>query len=289
MVAAFDLALSGGPIVIAIAVVVALVMVWGGYFHSDKLAIAAAHGVPADPNDYRQLHNLVEGLCIGVGLPKPRIFIVDDPAPNAFATGRNPEHAAIAVTTGLLAIMNRTELEGVLAHELSHIANDDILIGTIAVTLVGFLALLSDVGLRLLIFGRIGGGRRRDSRDGTQIYIMALALVFLIMAPVAATALRFAISRRREALADVSGVLITRNPEGLISALGKLRDNSAIIAHAPAATAHLWIESPLDPRSHGGHGWFNRLFETHPPLDARIAALHEAAGTMRNTQLARPV
>ena len=282
-VAIFDIAFAGGPIFIAIALVVALAMVWGGYFYSDKLAIAAAHGVEADPIQYRRLHNLVEGLCIGVGLPKPRIYIVDDPAPNAFATGRNPEHAAIAVTTGLLELMNRSELEGVLSHELSHIHNYDILVGTIAVTLVGFMALLSDFGLRMLIFGR-GGARRRDSRDGTQIYIMALALVFIVLAPLAAKAMQFAISRRREALADVSGVLITRNPEGLISALEKLRDNSGVIAHAPAATAHLWIESPLDPRSHGAHGWFNRLFETHPPLETRIATLREVAGAMPVSQ-----
>jgi heat shock protein HtpX len=278
VVAVFDLAFARGPIIIGVAIVVALVMVWGSYFNSDKLAIAASHAVEADPNEYRQYHNLVEGLCLGIGLPKPRLYIVDDPAPNAFATGRNPEHAAIAVTTGLLAIMNRAELEGVLAHELSHIANDDILIGTIAVTLVGFMALLSDFGLRLLIFGR-NGDRRRNG--GSDAYIMVFALVFIVLAPVAAKAMQLAISRRRESLADVSGVLITRNPDGLIAALVKLRDNPAIIAHAPAATAHLWIESPLDPRSHGVHGWFNRLFQTHPPIQSRIDALRAAAGLAR--------
>jgi heat shock protein HtpX len=277
VVAVFDLAFAGGPVIVAIAVVAALVMVWGGYFYSDRLAIAAAHAVEADPVRYRQLHNLVEELCIGVGLPKPRVYIVDDPAPNAFATGRNPEHAAIAVTSGLLALMNRSELEGVLAHELSHIHNYDILVGTIAVTLVGFLALLSDFGLRLLLFGRVGG--RRDNRNSdTQIYVLALALVFLILAPIAAKAMQFAISRRRESLADVSGVLITRNPQGLIRALEKLRDNPSVIAHAPAATAHMWIESPLDTRARDAHGWFNRLFETHPSLESRIAALRGAAG-----------
>jgi heat shock protein HtpX len=278
IVAVFDLAFAGGPVFIAIAIVVALAMVWGGYFYSDKLAIAAARAREADPDQYRQLHNIVEELCLSVGLPKPRVFIVDDPAPNAFATGRNPEHAAIAVTTGLLELMNRAELEGVLAHELSHIHNYDILVGTIAVTLVGFVALLSDFGLRLLLFGGLGG-RRRENKDATQIYILALALVFIIFAPIAAKAMQFALSRRRESLADVSGVLITRNPEGLISALEKLRDNPAMIAHAPAATAHLWIESPLDMQSKGAHGWFNRLFETHPPIETRIAALQEAAGS----------
>lgn len=280
VVAVFDFVFVGGPVFIAIAIVVALIMVWAGYFYSDKLAIAAAHGLAADPGEYRQLHNIVEELCLGVGLPKPRIYIVDDPAPNAFATGRNPDHAAVAVTSGLLALMDRTELEGVLAHELSHIHNYDILVGTIAVTLVGFVALLSDFGLRLLLFGGFGG-RRRDNDGGSQIYILVLAVVFIVLAPIAAKAMQFAISRRRESLADVSGVLITRNPEGLISALEKLRDNPAVIAHAPAATAHLWIESPLDKQSKGAHGWFNRLFDTHPPIEGRIAALQEVAGTVR--------
>lgn len=271
--AVFDLAFAGGPYLAGGAVVVALIMVWSGYFYSDRVAIAAAHAYPADPGEYRQLHNLVEGLCIGAGIPKPRVFIVDDPAPNAFATGRNPNHAAVAVTTGLLAIMNRPQLEGVL----SHIANYDILVNTIAVTLVGFLALLSDLGLRLLIFGRVGGRRSRD-QGGTQVFVLALALVFMVFAPIGAKAMQFAVSRRRESLADVSGVLISRNPEGLIEALEKLRDNPSVIAHAPAATAHLWIESPLDDASKGPHGWFNRLFETHPPIESRIAALREAAG-----------
>jgi heat shock protein HtpX len=276
-VAVFDLAFAAGPAFVAIAVIIVLAMTWGGYFYSDKLAMAAAHARVAEREQYPQLHNLVEGLCLGVGLPTPRLYIIDDPAPNAFATGRNPDHAAIAVTTGLLELMNRTELEGVLAHELSHINNYDILIGTIAVTLVGFLALLSDFGLRLLLFGSLGG-RRRENQGEAQIYILLLAVVFIILAPIGAKALEFTLSRRRESLADASGVLITRNPEGLISALEKLRDNPAMIAHAPAATAHLWIESPLDKTSEGAHGWFNRLFETHPPIEARIAALQEVAG-----------
>ncbi len=275
LVAAFDLAFAGGPVVVAVAVVVVVAMVWGSYFYSDSLAIAAAHARPADPVRYRQLHNIVEELCLASGLPKPRVYIVDDPAPNAFATGRNPAHAAVAATTGLLEIMDREELEGVLAHELSHVQNYDILVATVAVTLVGFAALLSDFGLRMLIFG----GRRRDNKGDTGIYVAVLSVVFIILAPVAAKAMHLAISRRRESLADVSGILITRNPQGLISALEKLRDNHTVIAHAPAATAHMWIESPLDKQSKGAHGRFNRLFETHPPLEARIAALREVAGT----------
>jgi heat shock protein HtpX len=173
--------------------------------------------------------------------------------------------------------MHRDELEGVLAHELSHIQNYDILVGTIAVTLVGFLALLSDFGLRMLFVGG-RGGRRRGDQGNASVVILLVGLVFLVVAPFAAKAMQFALSRRREALADVSGVAITRNPRGLISALEKLRDDTAVVAHAPAATAHMWIESPLDKRSKGPHGWFNRLFETHPPLEERIAALREVEG-----------
>jgi heat shock protein HtpX len=278
-VVAFDIVFRFGPAFIVIAFVLALIFVWGSYFYSDKLAISAARAREADPQEFRQLHDIVEELCIGVGLPKPRVYVVDDPAPNAFATGRNPTHAAIAATTGLLSIMNRTELEGVLAHELSHIRNYDILISTIAVTLVGFVALLTDFGLRLLFFGGLGGGDDNDSGE-LGIIILVASVVFLILAPIAAKLMQFAVSRRREALADVSGVYITRNPQGLISALEKLRQRPGVVRHAPAATAHMWFESPLDNKSKGTHGWFNRLFETHPPLEQRIAALQEVAGTI---------
>jgi heat shock protein HtpX len=279
-VVAFDVAFQFGPAFIVIAFVIAIAFVWGSYFYSDRITIAAARGKEADPNEYRQLHDIVEELCIGVGLPKPRIYIVDDPAPNAFATGRNPAHAAVAVTTGLLQIMNRTELEGVLAHELSHVHNYDILISTIAVTLVGFIALLSDFGLRLLLFGGLGGRDRNGGDSEATIFILAFSLIFIILAPIGATLMQLAVSRRREALADVSGVYITRNPQGLISALEKLKASSTVVQHAPAATAHMCIASPLEKEAKDAHGWFNRLFETHPPLDDRIAALQEVAGTI---------
>jgi heat shock protein HtpX len=279
-VIAFDLIFRFGPAFIVIAFILAMALVWGSYFYSDRVAIAAARAREADPTEYKQLHDIIEELCIGVGLPKPRVYIVDDPSPNAFATGRNPKHSAVAVTSGLLQIMNRTELEGVLAHELSHVHNYDILISTIAVTLVGFLALLADFGLRLLLFGGLGG-RDGDGDSGEAgIIILGFALVFLVVAPIAAKLMQFAVSRRREALADVSGVNITRNPQGLISALEKLKENPSVVQHAPAATAHMWIESPLDKGAKDAHGWFNRLFETHPPLDDRIAALQEVAGTI---------
>ncbi|HSO96139.1 MAG TPA: M48 family metalloprotease [Acidimicrobiia bacterium] len=279
-VVAFDVVFQFGPAFIVIAFVLALIFVWGSYFYSDKLAIAAARAKEADPQEYQQLHDIVEELCIGVGLPKPRVYVVDDPAPNAFATGRNPQHSAIAVTTGLLQIMNRAELEGVLAHELSHIRNYDVLISTIAVTLVGFVALLTDFGLRLLLFGGLGGRGRDNSGGEFAIFVLVLSVVFLILAPIAAKLMQFAVSRRREALADVSGVYITRNPQGLISALEQLQSRPGIVHHAPAATAHMWFASPLDKHTKDVHGWFNRLFETHPPLEQRIAALQEVAGTI---------
>src|SRR5215471_4561485 len=278
-VVAFDLLFQFGPLFILVAFFIAIGLIWASYFYSDRLAIAAARAREADPHEFQQLHDVVEELCIGVGLPKPRVYVIDDPALNAFATGRNPQHSAVAVTTGLLQIMDRAELEGVLGHELSHIRNYDILISTIAVTLVGFLALLCDLGLRLLFFGGLGGGRDDDGGDAA-VFIVALSLVFIILAPIAAKLMQFAVSRRREALADVSGVYITRNPQGLISALEKLKENPSVVQHAPAATAHMWIESPLDKGAKDAHGWFNRLFETHPPLDDRIAALQEVAGTI---------
>jgi heat shock protein HtpX len=232
---------------------------------------------PADPVQYARLHNLVEGLCIAAGLPKPRVYVIDDPAPNAFATGRDPRHAAIAVTTGLLEKMNRVELEGVLAHELSHVKNYDILVSTLAVTMVGVIVLLSDWTLRFLWWG---GGRRRGNRDngggGPAAALALVGFVLLLLSPLIAQLMQFAVSRRREALADVSGVSLTRYPPGLISALEKLREDTTVVHSSSRATAHLWIESPLarDP-SEGRLSRLNRLFDTHPPLDERIAALKE--------------
>src|SRR5690349_7234778 len=228
---------------------------------------------PADPQQYARYHNLVEGLCIASGLPKPRLYIVDDPAPNAFATGRNPQHAAIAATTGLLEKMNRVELEGVLAHELSHIKNYDILVSTIAVTMVGIIALLTDFCLRFMFWG--GGRDRRDSNDGgaAGAILGILGLVLLLLAPLIAQLMQLALSRRRESLADASGVSLTRYPPGLISALKKLQDDTSVVHTASKATAHLWIEEPLDTSGSHSHARFNNLFSTHPPLEERIKAL----------------
>jgi heat shock protein HtpX len=247
------------------------------YWKSDAVALRMSRARPADPVEYARLHNLIEGLCIAAGLPKPRVYVIDDPAPNAFATGRDPRHAAVAVTTGLLEKMNRVELEGVLAHELSHVKNYDILVSTLAVTMVGVIVLLSDWTLRFLWRG---GGRRRGNRDngggGPAAALAIVGFVLLLLSPLIAQLMQFAVSRRREALADVSGVALTRYPPGLISALEKLREDTTVVHSSSRATAHLWIESPLarEP-SEGRLSRLNRLFDTHPPLDERIAALKE--------------
>ncbi|HEY7438446.1 MAG TPA: M48 family metalloprotease [Acidimicrobiia bacterium] len=271
---------QAGAAIVPIAIVIAIAMAWGSYFYSDKVALAASRAKPADGPEYLRYHNLVEGLCIAAGLPKPRLYVVDDPAPNAFATGRNPKHAAVAVTTGLLEKMNRVELEGVLAHELSHVKNYDILVSTIAVTAVGAVALMADLGMRYLWFGGRVGRRDNNDQGAVGLIIVIVALALLVLAPFAAQLMQFAMSRRRELLADASGVQLTRYPPGLISALEKLKDDQAVVHHATRATAQLWIESPLDrdeeAESEGSTkrgNWLNRMFDTHPPLDERIAAL----------------
>jgi heat shock protein HtpX len=274
---AFNLLIGGGPAGVVVALVIAGAMASAGYWKSDSIALAMSHARPADPVEYARLHNLVEGLCIAGGVPKPRVYVIEDDAPNAFATGRNPRHAAIAVTTGLMAKLNRIELEGVLAHELSHVKNYDILVSTLAVTMVGAVALLSEWGLRFLWWG---GPRHRDDRSGggagPQAIVALVGFALLILAPVAAKLMQFAISRRREALADVSGVALTRYPPGLIAALEKLKEDQTVVHSGSRATAHLWIESPVarDP-SEGRLAWLGRLFDTHPPLDERIQALRE--------------
>jgi heat shock protein HtpX len=265
-----------GVAIVPVAIVIAIALAWGSYFYSDRIALAASRAKPADGPEYRRYHNLVEGLCIAAGLPKPRLYVVQDPAPNAFATGRNPKHAALAVTTGLLEKMNRVELEGVLAHELSHVKNYDILVTTVAVTAVGAIALMADLGMRFLWFG--GRAGRRDNNDSGPVGLILVILAFalLLLAPFAAQLMQFAMSRRRELLADASGVQLTRYPPGLISALEKLQADQAVVHEATRATAQLWIESPLDrDLEHEGKkgSWLNRAFDTHPPLEERIAAL----------------
>jgi heat shock protein HtpX len=274
---AIVLLFGGGWIGVVIAFVIAMALAWGSYYNSDKIAIAASRAKPADETEYRRYHNLVEGLCIAAGLPKPKLYVVDDPAPNAFATGRNPKHSAVAVTSGLLEKMNRVELEGVLAHELSHIKNYDILVSTLAVTMVGIVALIADLAIRFLWWG---GGRAFGDDDnnggGPQAILALVGFVLLLFAPIIAQLMQFAVSRNREGLADISGVEMTRYPPGLISALEKLRDDQTVVHSASRATAHLWIESPIArEKEEGKLSRLNRLFDTHPPLEERIAHLLE--------------
>lgn len=276
--AAFDLLIGGGPYFMVFALLVAGGAAAFSYWKSDAIALRVSRAQPASVEDYGRLHNIVEGLCIAGGLPKPRLYIVDDPSPNAFATGRDPKHAAVAVTTGLLEKLNRVELEGVLAHELSHIKNYDILVSTLAVTMVGVIAIAADVGVRFLWFGM--GRNRNNSGDSGGGGLTAILAIFgfalLILSPLIGRAMQAAVSRRRETLADVSGVELTRYPPGLISALEKLRDDYTVVGSTSHATAHLWIEQPQAlERDEGRLSRINRMFDTHPPLEERIALLRE--------------
>lgn len=243
----------------------------GSYWFSDKIVLAMTRAKPAGETEFHDLHNIVENLAITAGLPKPRIFVIDDPAPNAFATGRNKEHAAVAVTTGLLRMLNRTELEGVIAHELSHIGNRDILLSTIVSVLAGLIVLASDFFLRSRLWG-FGGGRGRDREGGGQAgaILMIIGVVFVILSPIIATLIQLAISRKREFLADASGALLTRYPEGLASALRKISGYGAPMQYASNATAHLFISNPFGAKAFSGVA---KLFMTHPPIEERIGAL----------------
>jgi heat shock protein HtpX len=274
-VAAVLYLLDFGVSAVVIAAVIAIASAWASYWKSDAIALKMSRAHPADPETYARLHNLVEGLCIASGLPKPGIYVIDDVAPNAFATGRNPKHAAIAVTTGLLDKMNRVELEGVLAHELSHIKNNDILVSTLAVTMVGLIAIATDLSLRMMWWN--GGRRGRDDPQGGAAPFLAIfGLVLIVLSPILARLMQMAVSRQRESLADVSAVEMTRYPPGLISALEKLRDDSTVVHASSRATAHLWIEQPTAQTEEEGHlSKWNRLFDTHPPIEQRIEALNE--------------
>lgn len=266
---------GGGPFSLLISAVIALAIAWGSYWKSDSIALTVSRAKPADPETYQRLHNLVEGLCIASGLPKPRVYVIEDVAPNAFATGRNPRHAAIAVTTGLLDQMNRVELEGVIAHELSHIRNYDILVSTIAVTLVGTVAIMTDLAIRMMWWNG-GRARRAGDRNDSGNPLALFGFVLLLLSPLIARAMQAAVSRRRETLADISACQMTRYPPGLISALEKLKADTTATHSASMATAHMWIEQPLSGvRDEGRLGWFHRMFDTHPPLDERIALLKE--------------
>ena len=250
--------------IVPIAVGIALISVWGSYYASDSIVLRMTGAREIQQSDNPNLFNLIQEVTIASGLPMPKVAIVQDSAPNAFATGRNPEHAVIAFTTGILDVMDRDQLQGVVAHEMSHIGNRDTLVAAVAATTAGAIAMVSDILTRMMWFG----GGRRDSRDNNSNPLaLVVSLIVLILAPIAALLLKSAISRRREALADATAVAFTRNPAGLRSALEVLAADSTVVHQRSTAVAHIWIESPLDAKS------VSRLFATHPPIEERIAAL----------------
>lgn len=260
------------PAILWFGVIFSLLMNVGSYWYSDKLVIAMTGAKPAPEREFSELYRIVENLAITAGLPTPRIYILNDPSPNAFATGRDPKHAALAVTTGLLERLNRTELEGVIAHELSHIGNRDMLIATVVVVLAGIIAIASDIFIRVSWFG---GARRSDENRGGNVLAL-LGIAAAVLAPIAATLVRFAISRRREFLADASGALLTRYPEGLASALRKIADYPRPLISPQTATAHLFFGSPFKADSGRQRTpWIVQIFQTHPPIEKRIQALRE--------------
>lgn len=262
--------------ILVIAVIVSVVQALVSYYSSDKIALAISQAQEIERKEpYLEIHRLVENLSITAGIPKPKIYIINDSAPNAFATGRDPEHASIALTTGLLDKLDKSELEGVIAHEMSHIGNYDIRLMTMVVVLVGLISLLADFFLRWTWFG--GGGRKSDSNsdNGGQIQsiLMIIGLVLMILSPIIATMIQLAVSRKREYLADATGALLTRYPEGLASALEKISADQEPLEVANKATAHLYIASPLKTDTdEKKSGWAN-LFETHPPIQDRIKKL----------------
>lgn len=266
----FSAAMSNSGI-LYFAVIFSIISSFVSYWWSDKivLAMSAAHPVELESN--RELYHVVENLCITAGLPLPKIYVIDDTAPNAFATGRNPAHAVVAVTSGLLEKLEKSELEGVIAHELSHIGNRDMLLATMVTVMVGIIVLLADWFRRWTFWG---GGRRRDREDGQlQLVIMIAAIILSILAPLFAVLMQLAISRKREFLADADGALLTRYPEGLARALEKISADREPLEVANRATAHLYIASPFKEDGERKIGLWTRLFMTHPPVEERIAAL----------------
>ena len=259
----------GDPFILYIAVVIAVGTNFYAYWASDKLVLSLNRARPATREEFFDFYTVTENLAIAAGLPKPKLYVIDDPAPNAFATGRDENHAVVCATTGLISIMTRPELEGVIGHELSHIKNRDMLLMTIAVVLAGFVAIVADIFMRMSFWG---GGRRND-REGGSALPMILAVVGIVLAPIAAKLIQLAVSRRREYLADASGALLTRYPEGLASALAKIGSYTAPMRSANTATAHLFIGDPFGVKPSGVGGWIERMFSTHPPIQQRIQAL----------------
>jgi heat shock protein HtpX len=274
---AIGLIYGAGWVGFAIAAAIAVVIQLFAYFSGDKLVLASARARQAAPEQEPRLHNIVEGLAIAAGVPKPRVYVVPEQAPNAFATGRDPEHSSIAVTQGLLDTMDRVELEGVIGHEMSHVVDRDILYGTIVATVIGAIVLISEFFMRSWLWGGLGG-RRGDSRDGggggPQLIVFAIGFALMILAPIFGQLIQLAVSRNREYLADAQGALLTRYPPGLISALKKIQAAPHAMRSANNATAHMWLEQPS--RIPGEEtGRMERLFSTHPPIADRIRRLEE--------------
>ncbi|MEN9338059.1 MAG: hypothetical protein RIQ41_373 [Candidatus Parcubacteria bacterium] len=263
----------GNPNLLYIALVVSLGMNFFAYWFSDKLVLSMAHATPIESREqYPELWNTMENLCITAGLPMPKLYIIDDPAPNAFATGRDKEHAVVAVTTGLLPLLTKSELEGVLAHELAHIGNRDMLVGTIVVVFAGLISFVADFALRASMFG--GGSDEKKNP-----FFLVLGILAIILAPIAATIIKLAVSREREYLADATGALITRYPEGLASALQKIASFHQPMRVQHNAIAHLFISDPSgvndesEMREHERVSWITKLFMTHPPVADRVERL----------------
>lgn len=260
----------GSSVILYGAVIFSVLMSFGSYWWSDKIVLSMSGAKEVTRENARELYNIVENLCITAGLPVPKIYIIQDASMNAFATGRDPEHGVVCFTTGLLERLDKTELEGVVAHELSHIQNRDILLGTVVVILVGFIALLADFFLRWSFFG----GSRDNRGDGrVQLVFMIIAIVLSILAPLVAKLIQMAISRKREFFADSSGALLTRYPEGLASALEKISADTKPLDRANRATAHLFISNPFKGKK------ISKFFMTHPPVEERIKALRGSLGT----------
>ena len=260
----------GNQVILWFAVIFSTVSSVVSYWYSDKIALSMAKAVQIEEKDNQQLWHIVENLSITAGLPMPRVYIVPGAQINAFATGRDPQHAAVAVTEGALKRLDKTELEGVIAHELSHVGNRDILVSTVAVVLAGIISMLSDFFMRSILWG--GLGRSRDNDRGNNGLFVLIGIALSILAPIGVMLIQFAISRRRESLADASGVLLTRYPEGLISALRKIGTDQMPLATAKDSTAHLWIDNPFKGNT---VSWWQKMFMTHPPIEERIKALEQ--------------
>lgn len=263
----------GGLGYVGVALIVSGVSTFISYYYSDKIVLGISGARVANSKEDKLFTSVAENLCIGAGLPKPKLYVIEDTAPNAFATGRDPEHAVVCVTTGLLAKLSRTELEGVIAHELTHVKNYDIRLMSIVSVMVGLIALLGDWFFRASFHGRRSSDN--DNKSGIGAIIMILGIVLAILSPIIAQLMQLAISRRREFMADAGSVEITRQPQGLITALQKISADHEPLEAANKATAHLYIANPFKDKAGSGVSWFANLFNTHPPMTERIATLQK--------------